>query len=85
VLEQGGTLCTWRAPTDNDEACAFSAITRPVEDSFALMPLRYRLGAWIGARLPLCCLGPLQVLATWLGVGLGLGSGLRLGLSPIIC
>ena len=28
------------------------------------MPLRYRLGAWIGARLPLCCLGPLQVLAT---------------------
>ena len=31
VLEEGGTLCTWRAPTDNDEACAFSAITRPIE------------------------------------------------------
>ena len=64
VLEEGGTLCTWRAPTDNDEACAFSAITRPIEDSFAAMPLRYRIGAWVGTRLPLCCLGPLQVLAT---------------------
>ena len=25
------------------------------------MPFRFRIGAWVGMRLPLCCLGPLQV------------------------
>ena len=64
VLEEGPRLCAWRAPTDNDEGCAFSAITRPIEDSFASMPLRFRLGAWVGMRLPLWCLGPLQALST---------------------
>ena len=36
MLEQGGTLCTWRAPTDNDEARAFRATTPTLARAQAL-------------------------------------------------
>ena len=42
MLEQGGTLCTWRAPTDNDEARAFRALTPTLTRAQALTLTRAR-------------------------------------------
>jgi len=65
VLEEGPELLLWRAPTDNDQGCAFSAITRPVKDSISQMPSAMNLGTRLLRQLPSSMTGAVQALAAF--------------------
>ena len=65
VLEEGPELLLWRAPTDNDQGCAFSAITRPVKDSISQMPSAMNLGIRLLRQLPSSMTGAVQALAAF--------------------